>query len=277
MTLGRESIMKQVEIMKQVDSVYAVKNHVDPKAELDRLRAQVNVAPIELDILREIGLPERGTLVDIGCGPGYYAKHLLDHCPFLDIVGVDSDPMVVDEASKLINVVHADARELPFKDAMFDGGIARLAFKHMPEPYKAFSELIRIIKPGGIIIVIESDNALWRLNPNPPLFSKVFLAYQQKAQRCGADPFIGGKLYSAFIRHGLVDVRVRPQSITSADIGTKNFAKTILSSITTNCIDSDLISEQIVKNANKEIEEWSTNKESFGMLTAIIVSGRVPR
>lgn len=115
------------------------------------------------------------------------------------------------------------------------------------------------------------------IKPKSPLFLETFLAYQKMVQRYGADPFIGGKMYSVFIRHGLINVHVQPQSITSSDMGILNFAKTILSFITTQFIDSDLISAEIVKNAHKEIEEWSKNKKSFGMLTASIVSGYVPR
>jgi len=48
-----------------------------------------------------------------------------------------------------------DAQELPFSDDSFDSGFALDAIHHIPNPGKALSELCRVVRPGGIVVIVE--------------------------------------------------------------------------------------------------------------------------
>ena len=67
------------------------------------------------------------------------------------------------EAAKqgLLNMdfVQGDAEKLPFSDNSFDIVISRLAFHHFPNPKRCFSEMARVLKTGGKLIVIDMEAA----------------------------------------------------------------------------------------------------------------------
>lgn len=68
-----------------------------------------------------------------------------------------------DEAEKQglcnIDFVQGDAENLPFSDNSFDIVISRLAFHHFSNPKRCFSEMTRVVKTGGKLVVIDMEAA----------------------------------------------------------------------------------------------------------------------
>lgn len=54
-----------------------------------------------------------------------------------------------------IRLVQADAQKLPFPASHFDAAFATLVFCSIPSPERAFAELIRTVKPGGRVVLLE--------------------------------------------------------------------------------------------------------------------------
>lgn len=108
-----------------------------------------------LSLLRSVGhCKEPGTVLDIGCGGGYMAW-LLES--YHKTVGVD----VSEEALKLClrrglkrlcRVGMADFL-LPFKSDSFDLILALDVIEHLEDDLEALMECLRILKPGGILIL----------------------------------------------------------------------------------------------------------------------------
>lgn len=65
------------------------------------------------------------------------------------------------EKQGLLNMdfVQGDAEKLPFSDNSFDIVISRLAFHHFPNPKRCFSEMARVLKTGGKMVVIDMEAA----------------------------------------------------------------------------------------------------------------------
>ena len=58
-----------------------------------------------------------------------------------------------------LSFVAGDTAALPFADASFDIVISRLAFHHFPEITRPFSEMARVLKPGGKLALIDMEAA----------------------------------------------------------------------------------------------------------------------
>lgn len=103
--------------------------------------------------------------LDIACGPGLLV------CTFAPFVhhatGIDLTPAMLAQAqqlqlrNKLSNVtwVEGDVTILPFANESFSLVTSRYSFHHMTEPRFVLREMIRVCKPGGRILVVDSSPA----------------------------------------------------------------------------------------------------------------------
>jgi ubiquinone/menaquinone biosynthesis C-methylase UbiE len=103
--------------------------------------------------------------LDLGCGPGADLLLLQNAVGSSGLVcGVDSSTAMISYAAEKIGsgkpgleLKVADAHALPFDDDTFDGVRADRVFQHLPEPYTALKELVRVTKSGGNIVVVDPD------------------------------------------------------------------------------------------------------------------------
>jgi ubiquinone/menaquinone biosynthesis C-methylase UbiE len=98
-------------------------------------------------------------LLDIGCGGGRVAE-ICDDCK-VEYVGVDLSEQMIERSKKEFpgKEFHvADMQSLPFEDAKFDHSIAVASFHHLPDDatrLRALSEMARVVKPGGTIMLLN--------------------------------------------------------------------------------------------------------------------------
>lgn len=113
----------------------------------------------ELPVLRRISrLAEGKKVLEIGCGNGAGAKLINKYFKPHSIDAIDLDPRMITIANRKrhdanIRFQIADAAKLPFPnnsfDAVFDFGIIH----HVPNWKRAVSEIHRVLKPGGQLIM----------------------------------------------------------------------------------------------------------------------------
>jgi SAM-dependent methyltransferase len=128
----------------------------------------------EEPIVREIlaGLPV-GVALDAACGTGRHAAHLaaLGH----SVIGVDSSPDMVARARVRLpdaTFHHADLLSLPVPDQHVDLVVCALALTHVPDLAPVFAQFVRVLRPGGHLVVSDSRGILEGLgtpmvNPGP--------------------------------------------------------------------------------------------------------------
>ena len=105
-------------------------------------------------------LPSGTTLLDVGCGIGGSSRILAKDYGF-DVTGVTISPQQVKRAQELTpegvsaNFMVDDAMQLSFPDASFDVVWSVEAGPHMPDKAIFARELIRVLKPGGVLVVAD--------------------------------------------------------------------------------------------------------------------------
>lgn len=101
---------------------------------------------------------DKTMICDVGCGNGKYMLYMKNK-GFTNeqLHGCDmSDNLVKICKEKLLNVVHGDIMELPYDDNLFDQTICIAVLHHISTEerrIKAISELIRITKKGGYVLI----------------------------------------------------------------------------------------------------------------------------
>ena len=118
-----------------------------------------------LDPLHDVlgtGDPEDMHILDIGCGPGIFTVLLANEG--FRVTAADYTPAMLEQVRtatrhrrSLVNVVHADAEDLPFPDATFDAVVARNLTWNLPHPERAYAEWTRVLVPGGVIVNFDAN------------------------------------------------------------------------------------------------------------------------
>ena len=95
-----------------------------------------------------------GKSLDIGIGTALFEEFLKSNGTDLDVVGIDPDPMMLNEARKRgYNVVQGIAEKLPFENESFDFVICLDAMHAVKDQPKAMDEIRRVLKPGGHMLI----------------------------------------------------------------------------------------------------------------------------
>jgi len=94
-----------------------------------------------------------GICLDIGCSNGIITKTIAPL--FGNVVGVDFDAVamrMVDQNAEInLKYVYGDAMCLPFANQSFDALVCSQTYEHVPSDVKLFSEIYRVLKPGGVV------------------------------------------------------------------------------------------------------------------------------
>ena len=105
-------------------------------------------------------LPAHGRLLDIGGGTGDLAALLAAVVP-CDVTVLDASPRMLRYAEGLpgVEAVLGDAAVMPFAGDGFDAALVCDAFHHFTRPAAAASEIARVVRPGGGVVIAEIDAA----------------------------------------------------------------------------------------------------------------------
>ena len=108
--------------------------------------------------LQLAGLKAGMQVLDVACGPGLVAQCALEVVgPTGAVIGLDPSRGMLREAQKgpCRNLVRGVGEHLPFPDEHFDFLSMGYALRHVPDLKRAFAEYRRVLKPGGIVLLLE--------------------------------------------------------------------------------------------------------------------------
>lgn len=119
-----------------------------------------------------LGVARAKTLLEVGTGQGHFARAWAPHFGSgFSFTGLDREERsleVARERSKAFakerglsgsfSFVSGAAEALPFPEASFDMVFCQTLLIHLPDPGAGFDEMVRVCKPGGLILAVEPNN-----------------------------------------------------------------------------------------------------------------------
>ena len=112
-------------------------------------------------ILTEAGIRN---LIDIGCGNGAFLEFLRNTAPEIALHGLDYSAEMVKRSRERLpsaEITEGDAESMPLPDNTFDGVSCHMSIHHYPHPELALSEMYRILRPGGIVLINDLTGPDW--------------------------------------------------------------------------------------------------------------------
>jgi SAM-dependent methyltransferase len=114
-----------------------------------------------LAAMREIAPWAARTIVDLGCGTGYWLSRYATEA--VRVVGVEPDPALravahaSAEALPGTEVLAGSAEHIPLRDDCADVVHARFAYFFPPGCEPGLTEVLRILRPGGYLVAVDND------------------------------------------------------------------------------------------------------------------------
>ena len=106
------------------------------------------------------------TIVDLGCGTGYWLRRYAEEAA--RVIGIEPDPALRTAAAQVAaglatsglpdsQVLAGSAEHIPLPDASVDVVHARFAYFFPPGTDAGLTEVLRVLRPGGYLVVVDND------------------------------------------------------------------------------------------------------------------------
>jgi ubiquinone/menaquinone biosynthesis C-methylase UbiE len=204
----------------------------DADNEIYRLEDQACVRwPQEVIVLRNAGLSAGKSIADIGCGPGIITGLLANEVDVSGLVlGVEKNERLFDLATNRnshysqVQIINNDACNLiGVRDNIFDFAYARFILQHISEPLTLLRESLRILKPGGKLIVMDVDDSLFHLTPYHDELAQLLYEASESQKRYGGDRYIGHKISCMMFDAGFTNIDTSIFTFTSKNMSPNDF------------------------------------------------------
>jgi ubiquinone/menaquinone biosynthesis C-methylase UbiE len=154
-------------------------------------------------------------LLDCGCGPGTITLGFAKVITPGTVTGIDIGSSQISiarenalkQAISNADFLEANSYELPFAENSFDAAFSHALLEHLQEPTKALQELLRVLKPGGVLGVRTPDWGGFLIAPSNAQLDKAIEYYKLLQQRNGGNPYVGRQLRGLLRQAGFTDIK----------------------------------------------------------------------
>jgi ubiquinone/menaquinone biosynthesis C-methylase UbiE len=172
-------------------------------------------------IVRErLGAQPGERIVDIGCGPGFYCAELAEEVGSSgSIVGVDGSPSMLALAQRRcerfahVELVEGEATAVPVADASCDAAISVQVQEYVPDISASLGEMLRVLKPGGRVLIWDIDWATVSISGNRERNARVLAAWDEHL----ANPSLPRTLTRELHAAGFEDIELTAHAFATND------------------------------------------------------------
>ncbi len=177
--------------------------------------------------------PREALRLEIKVDPAAWVKKYLAHrvCPGAEVLSVGCGPADLDSSIRATGIdvsegrlqqakeknrensrvqfVCGDAQSMEFQSNSFDLVYCRMLLQYLKEKERAVSEMARVCKPGGTVLLQDLDGQLLWHYPEDPSVQRTLEKVVAALGATGFDPFVGRKLFWLAENAGLTNIDVQ--------------------------------------------------------------------
>lgn len=201
--------------------------------------------------------------VDVGVGPGLLAAQITQAVGLHgQVTGIDVSQAMLDIARRRcttagvgdrVTLTHADATALPLPDRSCDLAVTTQVLEYLPDVDAALTELHRVLRPGGRLVVVDTDwdSLVWNCD-NPDRMRRILTAWTRRF----TDPHLPRSLTARLHRVGFTITHRDAHTIFNPDYDPNTY------SITNAAIMARFVADQGIPP--NEIHDWINDLQQLG-------------
>ncbi len=214
-------------------------------------------------VLEAADLQPAERVLDLGVGPGLLAAEMARVVGRNGLVcGVDnSDSMLAIAARRTqdvgdaeVELHRADARSVPHDDGSFDAAVSTQVLEYLDDVEVALAELHRVLRPGGRVVIVDTDwDTIVLRSLDRALTSRVLAAWEAHC----ADSHLPTRLPGLLTDAGFVDVRVHVVPLLNVGFAPATYSAGML----------DLIADFVTGRDGltaEDVKGWADGLRSLG-------------
>lgn len=183
-------------------------------------------------LVREaLGAQPGESVLDVGCGPGFYCAELAAEVGTSGrVVGVDASEAMLGLAQRRcaglaqVELRPSDATTLPAADGEFDAALSVQVLEYVADVGPALSELHRVLRPGGRVLVWDIDWATLSMHTeDPQRNARVLAAWDEHLH----DPVLPRTLAPRLRAAGFAGVRMTAHPFATAALDPDTYGAAI--------------------------------------------------
>ncbi len=199
---------------RAMDEVKALRTYIDALIAFDGIEQLQELKRIERALVTRAS-----SVLDVGCGFGLETERLARLvAPGQPVAGIDESAHFIAVAKQRAaeQKLHIDyraglAEKLPYADASFDHVRAERLLIYLTDVEKALAEMKRVLKPGGVMAIIEPDFGTTTVNVSDRALTRRVMAHE--ADHAVKQSDLPGKLLAMLPKFGLRDVVVNTRVV----------------------------------------------------------------
>jgi ubiquinone/menaquinone biosynthesis C-methylase UbiE len=252
-------------------------------AEIQRLKYQANMCvERESQKLMSIGLRDGMSVLEVASGPGFVTEWLSRLVPNGSITCLEIDPILVKYAADTFknklpcpcDFVEGSVMKMDFPDNSFDFVFVRLLFENLEDPVGAATEIKRVLRPGGKMVITDGDFALNVItDPYVPEGQAIREKMRQLKGSQGGNAMIGRRLWKIVKAAGFRDIGIDAMVAHSGDKDLQYFYPLFNPDRVTPFVKQGILTAEEHDNLRIAVENYMNSEEPYFMRILLTVVG----
>jgi len=160
-------------------------------------------------------------VLEVGCGVGAQTLILLRRNPGILLTSIDMSSESIQKAREKVEAKgytnvefrHEDILDSGLEPGSFDHLYICFVLEHMEQPVRALEHMMKLLKVGGTITIIEGDHSSGKWTPETEASRAAWNGLVVSQQMLGHDPDIGKRLQEIMSDAGIYQSQVEPRAV----------------------------------------------------------------